>query len=266
MRTLLVLLAAAGLTTAEPLRIAWKAGEARSYRVKQTTTVTEELPKQPATVIANLVDVTKTWTVNDVAADGTATLTLTLTAMKQEIRRSGEEPLVLDSATAEGAKALESLLGKAILTAKVDNRGRVLDVQATIPDGGKRLKAELPFRIELPDTTIDGGTTWTRAVAIVLDPPAGTGETVQAEQQCSGAKIADGIMTIQTRTTLKDPPKEAADWQPLVPWLWEGEVLLDTKTGHYLGATLKIAKTLKDHQGAGSKWTFESTFEEAMKK
>jgi hypothetical protein len=260
-----LLLSATGLAAAEPLRFEWKAGEAHKFKVQHDTTISETLPGQAASVTKTKLTIAKTWSVASVDADGTATMSLTITAFRQEITRPVpgkdgkpvEETSVIDSSTPEGAQATSDYLNKAILTAKVDARGRVSEVKATVADAASRLQAELPFRIELPEAKSEK---WERAFTIRLDPPAGTGEQVEALQSFAIEKTDGPRTTVKVGTSLKSPPKEIAEMQPLLPWLWEGTVTLEGQ--RYAGAKLSVSREYPNHQGVGSKFSFASTFEE----
>jgi hypothetical protein len=101
---------------------------------------------------------------------------------------------------------------------------------------------------------------WERPFTIKLEPPAGTGEQFEAFANYSIEKTDGPRTTVKVSTSLKEPPKEVAQMQPLLPWLWEGTVTLEGKW--YQGAKLSVSREYPNHQGAGSKFKFESSFEE----
>lgn len=259
MLRLIAVLLSVTSASAQSVRFEWKAGEDHKFAVKHDTTITETLPGKAASVTSTKLTLAKTWSVTAVDADGTATMSLAITALRQEIARTGEETIVLDSATPDGAQATAAYLNKPILTAKIDPRGRVSDVTATVGDAAARLQAELPFRVELPAELKDD-TKWERAFTIKLDPPVGTGETHEASQSFAVEKRDGARTTIKLGTSLKSPPKEVAELQPLLPWLWEGTVTLEGS--RYAGAKLSVNREYANHQGAGSKFAFASAFEE----
>ncbi|CAN5254387.1 hypothetical protein BH11PLA2_BH11PLA2_30550 [soil metagenome] len=270
MRTVAILfLIASPLFAQTTPRFQWKAGDVHTFTVEHDTTITETAPasaKSPiqTTTITTKLKLTRSWTVHTVDADGAAILSQMITAFRNETTRPVPnekgvmtlETTVLDSATPDGAKAVAEYLNKPILTAKVDTRGRVSEVKAKTPDAASRLQAELPFRFECP---AEVSTKWERTFGIKLDPPAGTGENFDALQVFTPGEKD----TFTLVTSLKSPPKDAAELQPLLPFLWEGTVTFDVAAGQYRGSKLVVKKEIADHQGKGTKFVFESRFEES---
>lgn len=262
----------------EALRFRWQPGQTHAYAVRHTTTITETAPvresgKPVTTTTTVKLAVTRTWTVTAVDAAGVGTLDLAITALRQEITKPAfgpdgtvtAETLVRDSADPKDAAELVAVLNKPILTAKVDPLGNV--VEAKTPGGDEsaaaRLRAELPFRVRLPERPVAVSGAWDRAFAIRIDPPAGTGESYDAKQTYTFKGLNGPHAAIGVTTALANPPAATADLQPLLPWLWEGDVFVNTKTGGYAGAKLAVKKEIANHAGAGTKFVFESEYTEA---
>lgn len=268
--TVLALALAAGPAAAQtPLRFRWEAGQVQTYSVRHTTTVTEttldEKDRKPATATAvTTVTLTRRWEVKAVDPAGVATLEMVIPAMVQEHTRPNGEKVTLDSATPDGAKAFGEFLGKPVLTARVDPRGRLVEAKSAAGDAAAaRLSAELPFRVVLPEQAPGPNTTWDRAFAVKLDPPLGTGESYDATQAYTYKGLNGPYAVIGLTTTLKAPPTTPAELQPLISWLWDGDVFIDTKTGRYYGAKLTSKKDIPNHQGDGTKFSFQSEYTEA---
>lgn len=274
---LAVLLVASAASAQEPPRFKWQAGQALTYAAQQTTTVAETTRDDStggptvALTVTKLA-VTRRWDVAAVDPAGVATVRMTVLGMKQEIVRPGPKDkdgkptvdrLVLDSATEEGREAMAAFLGKPIVTARVDARGQLLDATA---EGGSadRLRAELPFRLVLPEGRPSVGTTWDRAFDIKLNPPHGTGEAYPATQTYTLKGEKDGFLVVGVGTALKPPPKDPGELPPLVPLLWEGDVYFQPATGRYAGARLSVKREVKNHQGEGTKFEYESKYEEGQ--
>jgi hypothetical protein len=263
----LALVVAAGprVCAADAPRFTWKAGDAHTFDVIHHTTILET-----ASAVANGPIVTtklqtkltlrRTWTVTAVDANGNAALALAITSFRNETTRGGPdgsgETTIIDSASPEGAQHVAQHLNKTILTATVDARGRVSEVKTDNAASAARLKAELPFRIEWPETA---AAKWSRDFAITLDPPAGTGEAFDAVQI---HEATDMPGQYRITTSLKKPPTDAAELQPLLPFLWEGTITIDPQSRQYQGCKLAVQKTIEGHQGKGTKFKFESAWEE----
>jgi hypothetical protein len=252
-----------------PLRFAWQPGQVHTYAVRHVTTVAEttldEKDRKPVTATAvTAVTLTRQWAVKAVDPQGVATLEMTISAMKQEHTRPNAEPVVLDSASADGAKAFGEFLGKPVLTAKVDAAGKVVEAKSAAGgEAAARLEAELPFRVLLPAQAPAVNTTWDRTFTIKLDPPLGTGETYPAKQTYTYRGMNGKYAVVGLATALTTPPATPAELQPLVSWLWEGDVFIDTTAGRYHGAKLTAAKEIPNHQGDGTKFAYKSEYTEA---
>ena len=256
-----------------PLRLKWQTGQVQTYAVEHTTTISETIPlqknaKPTTTVTTTKLNITRKWTVKAVA-DDVATLEMSISAIRQEVTKPiigtdgkpAMDTLVLDSATPEGAKQVAEFLNKPILTASVNAFGSVANIKATTGEQAvARLQAELPFRALLPQNAPAANATWDRTFAIKLDPPIGTGESFDAKQTYTFKGIIGDRATIGVATALVAAPKDPSELQPLLPWLWEGEVFIDAKAGRYLGAKLSAKKELANHAGNGTKFVFASEY------
>jgi hypothetical protein len=269
-----VALAPLSAVDGEKVRFAFAAGQSFSYRVLQTTTVTETtLDEQTkAAVLTTTVtklNSTKTWTVKDAPAAGGATLEMTITAMKQEVTQTvgDKKPVaqVLDSANPDDAKVM-TFLNKPVVSVTLDAFGAVTGAKSDNPHAADRLKVELPFRVTLPEALPAVNGTWERAFELKLPPPLGTGEKFDATQKYTYRGAKDGFAVVGVSTALKEPPTDAALMPGIVPMLWEGDVFVNVKTGRYHGAKLKVTKDIANHQGEGTKFVYQSEYTEAAEK
>lgn len=259
---------------ADPPKFAWKAGDAHTYTVRQTTTVDELTRDEGAntpTAIKTVTTLTSTkrWAVKDVAKDGSANLELTVTALRQEVTQTvgDNKPVhrVIDSADPEDAKGMP-FLNTPILTATVDATGRVLDAKSDQKAAADRLEAELPFRLLWPATMPAVNGTWDRAFAIKLPPPLGTGEEFAATQTYTFRGTKEGYAVVGVSTALKQPPTDPGLIPAVAPVLWEGDLFFDTTLGRYHGAKLTAKREVANHRGDGTKFTYQSEYTEAAER
>jgi hypothetical protein len=278
-RTVLVAIALAPLTilaqppappaNPAPVRFKWQANQTLTYKVQHQTAVRETLldekTEKPVTSEARTnLTLVKKWTVKGVDANGVGTLEMTITEMKNEFRRADGSTLVRDSANPEDAKEMAGFLNVAVVTVKVDSQGKLLEVKEAKAGSAARLHAELPFRLTLPDAGPTVGQKWDRTFALKLDPPQGTGESYDFVQQYTGSAIKDGLLVVDVATTIKAPPKTLSERMPLVPMLWEGQVYFNVAAGKYHAARLKVKAVLPNHQGEGTKFEYESVYNEDL--
>ena len=259
---------------APKLRFVWQKNAATTYRVIQTTTVQETTLDEQSKKPVDITTVTKStigkkWVVKAVETDGSATLEMITTALKQEINQTAGDakPVlrVFDSGNADDAKAM-SFLNKPIFTLKVDPMGKISEVKSDNPIAGDRLQADLPFKLHLPDAAPMANSTWERTFELKLPPPLGTGEKFDATQKYTFRGMNKDFAIVGVTTALKAPPDDAAVMPAIVPMLWEGDVFFNAKTGQYHGAKLAIKKEIANHQGEGTKFRYTSEYTEALEK
>lgn len=252
---------------APAVRFKWEANATYMYKVSQQTIVRETTvdPKTEKPVTAEArTDLTlkKRWLVKSVDANGVATLEMMITEMKNVFRRTDGTSLERDSANPEHAKEMAAYLNVPVVVVRVDSRGQIVEVKETKAGSASRLQAELPFRLILPDAAPAIGTSWDRTFTLKLDPPLGTGESYEFLQKFTPAADADGLMSASVETTLKSLPKALAERVPLVPMLWTGNVYFNTRAGTYHAARLKVKSELPNYQGEGTKFEYESAYNE----
>jgi hypothetical protein len=276
MRRLLVLTVAFSLPTAafaQPPagapaapQFKWEPGKVLTYRVIQQTVVQEttldEKTNKPVVGEARTsMTLVRKWTVKDVDKLGVATLEMSITEMKNEIKQSDGTTITTDSSKPEDAKAMAAYLNKPIVTVRLDPQGNLVEVKDAKGGTAARLQAELPMRLVLPATPPANGT-WDRPFAVKLDPPHGTGESYDFTQKYTSKGEKDGLLTVSVETSLKAPPKNVSEQVPLVPMLWTGEVYFNTAAGKYHASRLKAKAELANHAGEGTKFVYESTYSE----
>lgn len=263
-------LAAAGVVCAQPgaaPRFKWQPGQTHTYKVAQQTAVQETTldDKAEKAVTADTrtsLALTRRWAVKDVSAAGVATLEMTITELKREIRQADGTTVTLDSANPDDAKGMAEYLNRPVVVVVVDSQGRLVEVKEAKGGNAARLHAELPFRVVLPDAAPAEGQTWGRAFSLKLDPPLGAGETHEFAQTYTSKGVRDGLMVVGVGTALKAPPKTAGEQVPLVPMLWAGEVYFDPAAGRYHAARLSAKAELPNHLGEGTRYAYQSTYAE----
>jgi hypothetical protein len=272
MRTAMFLAAALGLFLIEPaqaqVRFGWQAGTTLHYRFEHTTQVSEQVGDNSVTSSTKLQGA-KRWQVQEVTPQGIATLQMSMTALRYEIKTSSGDTLIYDSTEPEKSSPdLREQLGKYVNTPlvvlKLDAQGKVVEVQKCSFGSANGFEAQPPFLITLPENGLEANQTWQRQYMLTLDPPHGTGEKYGAVQNYLCKTIEGGRATVGLTTTVAKPPESAADRVPLLQWLPEGEVVFDLKTGWTVSGRLRVSQELKGHQGEGSVYKFQSSYEETL--
>lgn len=244
-----------------PWQFRWQKGQQLTYRVKHLTTATEVVEASKLVSSANL-ELVNRWQVLDLDEKGVATLSLTLVSMRNEQKRGSGETILFDSenlekSTPELREQMKKYIGQTLAILRVDGFGRVVEVKQ---GSAASFEAEPPFIVVFPDAKAAAGQAWRRPFNLVLDPPHGTGEKLEADQRYECTKLADGKATLSIATTIKTKLDNSRDRLPLLQREVEGDIIIDLPNGRLLSARLNIDKTVLDHQGKGSSYRFQSEY------
>jgi hypothetical protein len=262
-----VLLAFAATSTATAQnadwRFHWQQGQVLHYRIEHTTDVTEVVGGNKVESKSK-VNLLKRWEVVAVDAAGTATLQMSIPAMRNEQTRPNGEVLLFDSrdkdkSTPALREQMEKFIGKPLTVLRVDNLGRIVAVKDGIIN---RLEAEPPFAVVLPAKTTGVKQMWSRDFIIALDAPVGTGEKYPATQKFVCASVGDGTATFSVQTLLTKQPSSKQEMLPLLQKLPQGEVVFDSQRGRLQSVRMMIDQQVEGHHGEGSSYRFQSTYTE----
>jgi hypothetical protein len=247
-------------------RFAWAPGKVLVYHVEQTTAATETVEGKTVDTWAKLKHV-KRWQVTGVDASGVATLQMSLQSLRIQTKTPSGETLLFDSAqpeqsTPELREQLAKYVNAPLATLRIDSLGRVIEVKDSRYGPASRFESELPFVLTMSGEAFAEGKGWERNYQITLEPPQGVGEKFAATQKYVCKSAAGDKAVIAVATQLKQAPEAEADQIPLFQLLPEGEIVFDMQNGRLQSALLQVNRELKNHQGPGSHYRFQSTYTE----
>jgi len=247
-------------------------GQSLNYLIIQTTkvnetTIDEKTNKPVDQEYLTKHTVQRCWKVTEVDDKGVATLEMSILSMKWEQKQPNGDLEEFDSAKPDDLNKNEmaKLIGQVLAVVQLDSTGKLIEVKESKFGSKSRFVADLPFKMVLPETEFKEGQAWERTFTITLDPPQGTGEKYEATQKYATAAPSNGLAVIGVTTAIKEMPAQASDQIPLFPLLLEGKVYFHAETGRYQGARMKLKKELMNHAGEGTKYTFDSTYQEDFK-
>ena len=208
------------------------------------------------------LNLVKRWDVQEVK-DGTATVRLSVTAMRHEQQRPNGEILRFDSTnpekgTPELREQMSKYIGQTLAILRVDGQGKVLEV---IKGSANQYESDPPFVLRLPTQPLALGQAWERSYQITLEPPLGAGEKIPCLQKYQVTSLANGLATIHMSTDLK-MPAAVSERMPLLQKQPAGEIVFNIQAGRVQTVNLQIDKTLQGHQGEGSSYHFVSSYKE----
>lgn len=260
-------LAAAAISEAQEnaWRFRFETGQTWTYRIDHKTKVSEVIGGSKVQTSSKL-NLLKQWKILKVDSKGTATIQMSLAAMRNEQVLPNGKTLVFESDSPEDSSPgmrehLMKYINKPLAELQVSPRGEVL--AAKLGDV-TRFQAELPFHCILPSSAAGQGQTWQRKYQITLNPPLGTGEKYNAVQHYRCAEVAGNRARIALSTEIMNLPESPLDQVPLIQKQPAGELTYDVKTGRLQSATIRIERHLKDHQGKGSSYHFETDYKEQL--
>ncbi len=261
-----LLLASAASAQQAGWRLRWQQGQTLTYSVEQSMTAAET-KGGTTNESKNKLPLTKRWTVVSVDAQGVATLQLALAALRMETTLPGGEVLLFDSANPDKGdpqlkEQMTKYVGQPLATLVVDGFGQVLEVKESKFGPASKYQNELPFALVLPQTAPAPGQSWRRQYQVTLDPPQGAGEKYDAVQKCVCKAVEGAKATIAVSNTVTKLPEALANQAPLLQLQPEGEVVIDTQAGRMLSVNFKVDKELKNHEGEGSSYRFQSSYAE----
>jgi hypothetical protein len=252
----------------EPARFKWETGQELTYRVDQTTSVSDITEKKSVETSTKLT-LTKHWQVLSVDDRGVATLQMSLLALRMETKKPDGDTVIFDSTDADPAnsklnKDLLQFVGPPIATLKMDSQGRLIEVKESKFGPASRYTSDLPFKIVLPDVGVSEGKSWHRDYQIKLEPPQGASETFDAVQKytCKAATVT--LLVVGMSTTIKNRPESPTDQIPLIPMQAEGRISFSLADGRMKKAELTMAREITGHRGDGSKYIYRSTYVEEL--
>jgi hypothetical protein len=262
---LLVPLAAASAQQPAAGRFRWQPGVALTYRIEHRTSVTEITDGRKVEISSRL-NLVRRWQVLNVDAAGTATVQMSLAALRFEQTRPGGEVLLFDSAAPDKSspelKGQAQFVGKPLAVLRVDNRGVVIEVKECQFGPASQYESDPPFVVTLGNVTPTPGAGWERNYAVTLDPPQGAGEKYDAVQKYVCKAVAGNLATVALSTQFKKTPESALDRVPLIQKQPQGEVVFDLANGRLQAAQLRIDETLQNHQEPGSSYRCVSHYTE----
>jgi hypothetical protein len=263
-----LMLIVAGATAAQEPRWNWQQGQVLTYQVEHVSKITNTTASGSATS-QNQLKVVKRWQVIAVEPGGTATLQLSLASMVMQATTPRGDVMTFDSNNPEGStpqlrEQMKKYVGAPLAVLRIDGTGKVVEVKESRGGAASRFENELPFHALLPAQVPTVNQGWERSYRITVEPPQGTGEKFDAIQRYTCKSITDKELVIAFKTELKTPPEAKADSIPLFNFQPEGEVIFDRATGRMKQATHQTIRELKDHDGPGSSYRFESRYREEL--
>ncbi len=249
-------------------------GQIYRYKLEQNTNIVEITRDDPKAAIQTIssvhkLQVVKRWKILEVAANGDATIELSIEKMRMERQIGNDKATIFDSESEakdskEETAQLKKMINTKIVVLQVNRSGDFIKLVESKFGSKNRFVTDLPFKLVLSSQELKKDTTWDRKYKITLDPPQGAGESFDATQNYTVLVPTNGLESIQVQTEIKDYPKDANLQIALLPTLQNGTIYFHSQTGRYYGSRLTIEKNIDDYQGPGTKYRYACTLSEDL--
>ncbi|GBD36361.1 hypothetical protein HRbin36_01484 [bacterium HR36] len=249
-------------------RFRFQPGEVLQYRVQQTTKVMHTLAGETS-VLESSTELVKRWEIQEVGADGTVVMQLTIPQIKLTQKLPTGQSVHYDSTKPDDShpalkQQMEQFLGKPTVRLKIDARGNVLQAQPLVTVSVGHFASEPPFAVVLPPEPWKTQLRWTRPYSLVLEPPLGTGDEYQAEQQLELRALNERQAEITWVTHVKGAPTTATERIPLLQKLTRGVAVFDLTTHRVTLIRMQAGGAVEGHEGPNSKYEFVSEYIERL--
>jgi hypothetical protein len=257
----------AGTVAAEPvtLRYRFHAGDRLPMRVEHRA-LTETTMNGTTQSVETMTDSTKTWTVVEVDADGTATLehsvddvTMTSrTSDRGEVRWASSG----DDEPPPGYEAVRPNLGVPLVRMRVAADGRVVDRRELRPCP-PAATGDLVV-VPLPEAAVEIGAEWTVPQEVVIEVPAGPRKAVRTRLRYRLEAVKDGIATIAVDTTVLTPIDDPRLEARLLERIWDGEIRFDIAAGRVVSRRTAIDRRVVGFGGPQSSVRYKASLAETL--
>jgi len=265
-------LAARGAEPAAPplpapvlLRYAFRPGERLVSRVAHRA-VTETTMDGRTESVETATDSQRTWTVVEVAADGTATLEQAVDDVTMTSRTSDKGEVRWQSGGGEppppGYEAVPGSLGVPLVRLRVSPDGRILERRELRPCP-TAASGDLVV-VPLPEEAVAPGYEWTVPDEIVVEVPGGPRKAVRTRLRYRLEEVRDGVASIAVDTTVLTPVDDPRLEARLLERIWNGTIRFDVETGRILGRRTSLDRRVVGFGGPQSSVRYRASLEERL--
>ncbi|MFM8735120.1 MAG: hypothetical protein ACKOC8_08005 [Pirellulales bacterium] len=259
--------AAGGTFASEPvaLRYRFHAGDRLPMRVEHRA-LTETTMNGVTQSVETMTDSTKTWTVVDVDADGTAMLEHSVADVTMTSRTSDRGEIRWASAGDDepppGYEAVRPNLGVPLVRMQVAADGRVIDRRELRPCP-PAATGDLVV-VPLPEAAVEVGAEWTVPQEVVVEVPAGPRKAVRTRLRYRLESVRDGIATIAVDTTVLTPIDDPRLEARLLERIWDGEIRFDVSAGRVVSRRTAIDRRVVGFGGPQSSVRYKASLAETL--
>lgn len=249
------------------LRYVWKAGDVMNWEVthsNRTVTKVGSVTENVDTYTHSM----KSWTVEKVAEDGTATIVNSVPWVDMRERREDGTMRTFDSrkemAPRDGFESVPETLGRELSRVEISARGEQIareDYRATTI---VQQANQAYVCIQFPEEAIPAGHSWTHQYPIYVQNRTGELKRVEMIQRFTLEAVTDGIARIAYSTKILSPIQDQAIRAQLLDRLYEGTFLFDVTRGRSILLTERVDHSVFGFRGEVSSLKVSIDFMERL--
>ncbi|MHB0955951.1 MAG: hypothetical protein ACYC6N_05420 [Pirellulaceae bacterium] len=239
-------------------------GERICWTVKHLSTTEATIQGKTETTKSRSIS-TKVWEVQDVDAEGNATLVHSVSEidMWQQI---ADRPEVRYNSRTDATPPPEYLhvaktVGTPLATVRISPAGKMLERNAAPPQVNLGLGE---FAVPLPAEPVQIGQQWRTTSEILVRRQDGTKKRIKTRMVYTLKSVKTGVATIVVKTEVVTPVNDPRIQSQLVQQITDGEIRLDVDAGRILGREIDWDETVVGFSGHDSLMKYLARYTEEM--
>ncbi len=251
---------------AEEYTLVYKFHAGEVVQSKVTHLVTVETKIRGVEQVARTRSIsTKSWRIEEVAADGSIRFTHYVDDVDMWQSVTGREEVKYNSQTDQtpppGYEAVAASVGKPLAVVTISPTGRILQRE----NSQKQFNPGIgELTVPMPEGPVKIGDEWNMPDEISLKEEGGAVKKINLRQVYRLQKVETGVATIQVETQVLTPLKDAKLQTELVQRLQKGTVRFDIDAGRLILKQMDMNENILGFNGAESSMHYVARFSEEM--
>ncbi|MBQ9454056.1 MAG: hypothetical protein IJU53_00115 [Thermoguttaceae bacterium] len=249
------------------LRYKWQAGDVLEWEVthsNRTVTKVGAVTENVDTYTHSM----KSWKVEKVAEDGTATIVNSVPWVDMRERREDGTTRTFDSrkeiAPKEGFDTVPESLGRDLSRVQISARGEQISREDYRATTIVQQANQAYVCIQFPEEAIPVGHSWTHQYPIYAQNKQGQLQRVEMIQRFTLESVSDGIAKIAYSTKILSPIQDRALQAQLLDRLYEGIFLCDVERGRAIFLSERVDESVMGFRGEVSSLKVSINFTERL--
>jgi len=260
------------LTAAEPeknvlLRYKWQTGDVLEWEVIHSNRTVTKVGTQTENVDTYTHSM-KTWKVEKVAEDGTATVVNSVPWVDMRERREDGTTRTFDSrkemAPKDGFDSVPESLGRDLSRVLISARGEQISREDYRATTIVQQANQAYICVQFPEEAIPVGHSWTHQYPIYVQDQRGQLKRVEMIQRFTLESVSDGIAKIAYSTKILSPIQDRSIQAQLLDRLYTGTFLFDLGRGRAIFLSERVDESVMGFRGEVSSLKVSINFTERL--